>query len=89
MSTYYELQSNRVQDAEQLMENTKVLEAASNPTSSYEIRNSFRNRCGPSANLEDEADKEDGPMNSHQSDYSDEIEATSSNNIDKQSSPQT
>ena len=60
---------------------------AGNGHSSHERRNSSQNRCTPAANLEVEADKEDIPTTSHQSENSDEIEASSSNDSGKRSSP--
>ncbi|KAG2658682.1 hypothetical protein PVAP13_1KG293600 [Panicum virgatum] len=69
------------------VENTEVCEDAGNGHSSHERRNSSQNRCTPAANPEVEADKEDIPTNSHQSEDSDEIEASSSNDSGKRSSP--
>ncbi|KAL6647295.1 hypothetical protein ACP70R_014732 [Stipagrostis hirtigluma subsp. patula] len=80
----------RVQDADKMqqVENKEAHEEADNGNSSRETRSSSQNRCEPcSANQEVEADKEDGLTNSHQSDDSDEIEDTSSNNSGKRSSP--
>ncbi|KAL6634449.1 hypothetical protein ACP70R_027120 [Stipagrostis hirtigluma subsp. patula] len=81
--------SNPVQDAlqDQQVENTEAHEAACNANSSHGRRSSCQNRCSPSSNLEAEADKEDGPANSHQPEDSDVIEPTSSNDSDKGSSP--
>ncbi|CAO2045912.1 unnamed protein product [Urochloa humidicola] len=80
--------SNQPHDAEKdrHVENTEACEGADNGHPSHERRNSSRNRCNSAANLEVEAEKEDGPTNSHQSD-SDEIEASSSNDSGKRSSP--
>ncbi|XP_062187167.1 uncharacterized protein LOC133890689 [Phragmites australis] len=80
--------SKRVQDAEQQpqLESKEADEEAGNGNSSHE-KSSSQNRCGPSAYQEVEADKEDGPTNSHQSGDSDEKEATSSNDSGKRSSP--
>ena len=69
------------------VENTEAREDAGNGHSSHERRNSSQNRCTPAANLEVEADKEDIPSTSHQSENSDEIEASSSNDSGKRSSP--
>ncbi|CAN6244446.1 unnamed protein product [Urochloa humidicola] len=80
--------SNRPHDAEKdrHVENTEACEGADNGHPSHERRNSSRNRCNSAANPEVEAEKEDGPTNSHQSD-SDEIEASSSDDSGKRSSP--
>ncbi|CAL5058066.1 unnamed protein product [Urochloa decumbens] len=80
--------SNQPHDAEKdrHVENTETREGADNGHPSHERRNSSRNRCSSAANLEVESEKEDGPTNSHQSD-SDEIEASSSNDSEKRSSP--
>ncbi|XP_062189809.1 uncharacterized protein LOC133892851 isoform X2 [Phragmites australis] len=89
MNKHSVLQSNsskRVQDAEK-QQQVESKEAGSG-NSSHETRGLSQNRCGPSANQEVEADKEDDHTNSHQPDDSDEIEATSSNNSSgKRSSP--
>ncbi|RLN09095.1 uncharacterized protein C2845_PM11G04940 [Panicum miliaceum] len=69
------------------VENTEAREDTGNGHSSHERRNSSQNRCTPAANPEVEADKEDVPTNSHQSEDSDEIEASSSNDSGKRSSP--
>ncbi|RLM78938.1 uncharacterized protein C2845_PM12G15370 [Panicum miliaceum] len=69
------------------VENTEAREDAGNGHSSHERRNSSQNRCTPAANPEVEADKEDVPTNSHQSEDSDEIEASSSNDSGKRSAP--
>jgi hypothetical protein len=60
---------------------------AGNINSFHETRRSPENRCQHPANEEAEADEEDGPTKSHQSNDSDEIEATSSNGSGKRSSP--
>ncbi|GJN10058.1 hypothetical protein PR202_ga28117 [Eleusine coracana subsp. coracana] len=76
--------SNQVQDVEQQQQGKN--KEADNGNSSHETRHLSQNRCGP-ANQELDADKEDGQTKSHQSNDSDEIEATSSNNSGKRSSP--
>ena len=47
----------------------------------------LRKKCGPPANEEVEADREDGLANSHQPDDTDKLEATSSNVSGNRSSP--
>ncbi|KAL6880673.1 hypothetical protein ACP4OV_012238 [Aristida adscensionis] len=81
--------SKQVQNAEQMqqVENKEARKEAGSGNSSHETGSS-QNRCGPSpANQEVEADKDNGIANSHQSNDSDEIEATSSDNSGKRSSP--
>ncbi|TVU33972.1 hypothetical protein EJB05_15791, partial [Eragrostis curvula] len=79
------IKNNKLGDAErqQQGENKKVV----NGNSSHGTRSSSQKRCDPPANQEVEAEKEDGPAKSHQSNDSDEIEATSSNDSGKRSSP--
>ncbi|TKW39352.1 hypothetical protein SEVIR_1G173600v4 [Setaria viridis] len=81
--------SNQPHDAEEdhHVGDAEAHEDDGNGHSSHERRNSSQNRCSPAANLEVEADKEDGPTNSHHSEDSDEIEASSSNETGKRSSP--
>jgi hypothetical protein len=80
---------NQVEDAEAERQQLEENEEAGNINSSHKTRRSSKNRCHPPANQEVEADEEDGPTksHSHQSNDSDEIEATSSNDSGKRSSP--
>ena len=77
--------SKRVQGAEkqQQVENKE----AGNDNSSHETRSLSQKKCGPPANDEVEADREDGLANSHQPDDTDKLEATSSNVSGNRSSP--
>ncbi|TVT99520.1 hypothetical protein EJB05_55107, partial [Eragrostis curvula] len=77
--------SDKVQDAER--QQRRESKEAGNGDSSHETRSSSQKRCDPPANQEVEADKEDSPTKSHQSNDSDEIEASSSNDSGKRSSP--
>lgn len=81
--------SNQRNDAEEgnHVGNTEAREDTGYGHSSHERRNSSQNRCSPAVNPEVEADKEDGPTDSHHSEDSDEIEASSSNDSGKRSSP--
>jgi hypothetical protein len=63
------------------------LKQAGNDNSSHETRASSQRRCDPPSNQDVEADQEDGLTASNQAGGSDELEATSSNDSGKRSSP--
>ncbi|KAG8070788.1 hypothetical protein GUJ93_ZPchr0006g42679 [Zizania palustris] len=85
------LQNNRkraqVSDHKQPEENAEACGESGNDDSSHKRRHSSQNKCSPAANQNVDAEKEDGHTGSHQSEDSDEIEATSSDGSSKQSSP--
>ncbi|KAK1663452.1 hypothetical protein QYE76_051611 [Lolium multiflorum] len=68
------------------VENAKAHEDG-NDNSFYEVQHSSQSRSSPVTSQNVEADKHDGRTNSHECENSDEIEATSSNDSRKQSSP--
>ncbi|KAF0896616.1 hypothetical protein E2562_026317 [Oryza meyeriana var. granulata] len=91
MNKHSVLQNNRkqVQIAEhkQPEENAEASGEFGNAYSSHKTTHSSQNKCSPAANQNVDADKEDGLASSQQLEDSDEIEATSSNDSSKQSSP--
>ncbi|KAM0825778.1 hypothetical protein ACQ4PT_069316 [Festuca glaucescens] len=68
------------------VENAKAHEDGDG-NSFYEVQHSSQSRSSPVTSQNVEADKHDGRTNSHECENSDEIEATSSNDSRKQSSP--
>ncbi|KAF7091939.1 hypothetical protein CFC21_094478 [Triticum aestivum] len=75
-----------VTEHEQSVENAEAHEDGNN-NSFCEPQHSSQNRCSPVVNQNVEADKHVSLTNSHECESSDEIEATSSNDSGKQSSP--
>ncbi|KQJ99603.1 uncharacterized protein LOC100830030 isoform X1 [Brachypodium distachyon] len=82
----YKTKQVQVAEHEQPVENAKAHEDG-NGNSFHEAQHSSQNRCSPVANQNVEADNDDGLTNSHECENSDEIEATSSNDSGKRSSP--
>uniref|UniRef100_A0ACD5VR52 Uncharacterized protein n=1 Tax=Avena sativa TaxID=4498 RepID=A0ACD5VR52_AVESA len=70
----------------QPVENAEAREDG-NGNSFYEAQHSSQNRCSPDTSQNVEADKHDSRTNSHEYENSDEIEASSSNDSGKRSSP--
>ncbi|KAF7025002.1 hypothetical protein CFC21_037256 [Triticum aestivum] len=77
---------NKRKQVEQSAEGAEAHEDG-NGNSFYAVQHSSQNRCSPVANQSVEAEKHDSLTNSHDPKSSDEIEATSSNNSGKRSSP--
>ncbi|XP_044977890.1 uncharacterized protein LOC123445039 [Hordeum vulgare subsp. vulgare] len=77
---------NKRKLVEQSVESAEAHEDG-NGNSFYDAQHSSQNRCSPVANQSVEAEKHDSLTNSHDPKSSDEIEATSSNNSGKGSSP--
>uniref|UniRef100_A0A0E0R4J8 Myb-like domain-containing protein n=1 Tax=Oryza rufipogon TaxID=4529 RepID=A0A0E0R4J8_ORYRU len=91
MNKHSVLQNNRKQaqvaEHEQPEENEEASGESGNDNSLHKTTHSSQTKCSPAVNQNVDADKENGLASSQQSEDSDEIEATSSNDSTKKSSP--